>query len=220
MSHWLSKTAGTIVGGAIVAGALGLWGASQAAAVPPGVSEAGTSDETRSPELTQNRRRLATQRTGMMTLLGWSAANMGVGAYGWATTDGTAKYFHQMNVFWNGVNAVIGGFGYASAVREDPRGLSEIETVEKTRSIQQILLFNAGLDLAYIAGGAWLRQRGDRRNDDQLIGYGESVMLQGGFLFVFDAILWGVHQKAIGDYKAKIGPGPGRGPGVTLSVDF
>ena len=219
MVNWLKTAISTAVGGAIVVGVLNIWGPSQAASEtrPDGEAQSNTSDP---PELVQNRRRLTIQRTGMLTLLGWAAANIGVGAYGWPTTDGRTKYFHQMNLFWNGVNAVIGGFGYAGAVGEDPRRLDRIETIEKTRSIQQILAFNAGLDLAYVAGGAWLRQRGDHGDDPQLIGYGESIILQGGFLFLFDVALWAFHQDAIGDYKAAIRPGSDGRPGATLTIDF
>ena len=61
--------------------------------------------------------------------------------------------------------------------------------------MKQVLLFNAGLDVAYVVGGAYLRERGraglpatrpDRA--DQLRGYGKSVMLQCGFLLAFDMV--------------------------------
>jgi hypothetical protein len=125
-----------------------------------------------------------------------------------------------MNLAWNGVNAVIGGLGYIQATSEDPRGLNRVETIEKTRSMQQILLLNAGLDVAYMAGGAWLRERGENEGNAQLSGYGDSLILQGGFLFAFDLVMWGLHQGAIGDYKATIRPTFDEGPGAVLSVDF
>ncbi len=41
------------------------------------------------------------KKTGMEVLGTWAAANIVIGGIGWATTNGTAKYFHQMNRWQN-----------------------------------------------------------------------------------------------------------------------
>ncbi len=217
-NDWFGTVASAVVGGAAVAGLVALWNPGRASGETP-PDESTDAETSTSPELAQNRRRLAINRTGMLTLLGWSAINVGTGAYGWASTTGKTRYFHQMNVFWNGVNALIGGLGYARAVGEQPEGLDEVETIEKTRSMQQILAFNAGLDIAYIAGGAWMRKLGDG-DDPRLAGYGTSVMLQGAFLFVFDAVLWALHESSLSTYKTRLLSSPKDGAGDTLSIDF
>lgn len=216
--NWFGTVASVVAGGAAVAGLVALWNPGRASGEPP-AEEASDPEVSDPPELAQNRRRIAINRTGMLTLLGWSAVNIGTGAYGWATTTGETRYFHQMNVFWNGVNAVIGGLGYAQAAGERAEGLNELETVEKTRSMQQILALNAGLDVAYVAGGAWMRERSDG-DDPRLAGYGTSVMLQGAFLFVFDAVLWALHESSISTYKTRILTSPNDSTGATLSIDF
>jgi hypothetical protein len=215
---WKGMAAAAVGGAALVGTVAALW-PSEATAEEASAEEEQqrTAVEPIDAELAQNERRLAINRGGMLTLLGWSAANIGVGAVGWATADGKWRYFHQMNVLWNTVNAAIGGFGYWQATSEDPRGLSDVETVDKARQMQMILLLNAGLDVGYIAGGAWMRERGLRRSDQRWIGYGESVMLQGAFLFAFDVALWAIHEGSLGKYRARIEP---TGRGVVLSVDF
>jgi hypothetical protein len=63
--------------------------------------------------------------------------------------------------------------------------------------MKQVLLFNAGLDVAYIVGGAYLRERGRSRPDkaDQLRGYGKSIMVQGGFLLAFDLVNYVIFKR-------------------------
>ena len=61
--------------------------------------------------------------------------------------------------------------------------------------IEKILLLNTGLDLAYLATGLYLKERGQRLNNDRNKGYGNSLLLQGAFLLVFDLIQYGQHRK-------------------------
>ncbi|MDW3191064.1 MAG: hypothetical protein R8G66_01830 [Cytophagales bacterium] len=91
-----------------------------------------------------------------------------------------------MNGFWNTVNLTLAGIGYYSAATTDPSGLMLSETIQAQHSMEKILLFNAGLDLAYMAGGLYLQQRAKNTNQNRLKGFGQSLVLQGAFLFVFD----------------------------------
>lgn len=222
MKNLIQNVASHVAAGAIVGGMALALGPTSAGASDSNRADVPDSSETLTGELQrrQNRRRLQINRRGMLGLIGWSVANIAVGAYGWSVTDDKAKYFHQMNVMWNGVNALIGGFGYYGALNENPEGLTPIETIEKTRRFQQILVFNAGLDVAYTAGGAGLRALGQERGNEQYLGYGNSVMLQGGFLLLFDAILWGLHEASISDYKVNITQALPSGAGASLSFDF
>ncbi len=140
-----------------------------------------------------NQTRIDYNKKGMIILGSWAVGNMVWGGIGASQTSGQTKAFHQMNLYWNSVNLIIAGFGYWQATKETP-GTDFWATMEAQQKIEKILLFNAGLDLAYIAGGFYLKERGLRNEKDQLIGFGKSVILQGGFLLAFDAVMYGFHQ--------------------------
>ncbi len=142
---------------------------------------------------TYNQKRIQYNKDGMKILGGWALGNMALGAIQSSRTTGETKAFHQMNMYWNGVNLLIAGFGYYSAIKETPSS-DAWETINAQHSIEKILLFNAGLDIAYMVGGIWLNERGDRLSDSQLMGFGKSVMLQGAFLMSFDLIKYFIHR--------------------------
>lgn len=106
---------------------------------------------------------------------------------------GQTKYFHQMNAAWNSVNLAIAGFGYYG-LRNQSVDLSLAETITEFHNFEKILLFNAGLDVGYMAIGAYLWERGIRKESNRLVGYGKSMILQGGFLFTFDLVLYFMSQ--------------------------
>ena len=70
------------------------------------------------------------------------------------------------------------------------------KTIEEQRKTETIFLINAGIDLAYISSGILLRNRQEQNMDkkNQFIGFGNSIILQGGFLLVFDWIAFGMHR--------------------------
>jgi hypothetical protein len=152
------------------------------------------------------------RKTGMAILGTWAVGNMITGAIGRSQTTGQTAYFHEMNLIWNVVNLGIAGAGYYfTATGEMPENASEL--LNDQVSFQKTLLFNAGLDLAYIAGGFYLMERAKNATDrpERLKGYGKSVILQGSFLFVFDIILHTVHSKQssqISDFLSHVQLGP------------
>lgn len=136
-----------------------------------------------------NQNRISLNSNGMLVLGGWAVTNIAVGSIGMTQTSGTTRYFHQMNAAWNTVNLAIAGFGYYGLRNQSPDiGLSE--TISEFHSFERILLFNAGLNVGYMAMGAYLWERGLRKDQNRLIGYGQSMILQGGFLLVFDSTLY------------------------------
>jgi len=152
------------------------------------------------------------RKTGMAILGTWAVGNMITGAIGRSQATGQTAYFHEMNLIWNVVNLGIAGAGYyftsTGSMPEDASALLNDQV-----SFQKTLLFNAGLDLAYIAGGFYLMERAKNTTDrpERLKGYGKSVVLQGGFLFIFDIILHTVHSKQssqISDFLAHVQLGP------------
>jgi len=152
------------------------------------------------------------RKTGMAILGTWAVGNMITGAIGRKQASGHNAYFHEMNLIWNVVNLGIAGAGYYfTATGEMPDNASTL--LNDQVSFQKTLLFNAGLDLAYIAGGVYLIERAKNtvNKPERLRGYGKSVILQGSFLFVFDLILHTVHTKqssSISDFLAHVQLGP------------
>lgn len=140
-----------------------------------------------------NEERLRHNQKGMTLLGGWAAANMIAGGIGMTQSTGNVRYFHQMNLAWNSVNFAIAAMGYFGA-KTDPSTFTFKETVEEYQKFENILLFNAGLDMGYIATGAYLWERGLRKENDRLKGYGQSLILQGAFLFTFDTIMFFVSR--------------------------
>ncbi|MGQ9799515.1 MAG: DUF6992 family protein [Ignavibacterium sp.] len=139
--------------------------------------------------------RININENAMLVLGGWAAANIFVGTYGNFKASGEAKYFHQFNAMWNVVNLGIAAFGYFNAVNSDPSSMTNLEIIKDYNFLQNFLLLNAGLDAAYIMTGFYLKERAkNSSNAERLKGYGNSLLLQGGFLLLFDVFLFFIHQ--------------------------
>lgn len=166
-----------------------------------------------------NRTRLDYNQKGMIILGSWAVGNMVWGGIGASQTIGQNKAFHQMNLYWNSVNLMIAGFGYWQATKEMP-GTDFWATMEAQQGIEKVLLLNGALDVAYIAGGFYLKERGLRKDNDRLIGFGKSVILQGAFLLAFDGVMYGFHQthgKELPNLVQNISLGP---TGVYFRMNF
>jgi hypothetical protein len=143
---------------------------------------------------TLNASRLDINKTAMLTLGGWAAANMLANGLAMTRSAGSAYYFQQMNVLWNVVNLGLATAGYLGSVNEIPAAYSLYESLNKQAAIESILLLNAGLDVAYMAGGLWLLERSAHdaspATAERWRGYGQSLLLQGAFLLVFDVAVY------------------------------
>ncbi len=134
-------------------------------------------------------------QNAMLVLGSWAAGNILVGTYGNFKSSGEAKYFQQFNAMWNVVNLGIAAFGYFNAVNSDPALMTNVEIIKDFNSLQSFLLLNAGLDVAYFATGFYLKERSkNSSSSERLRGYGNSLLLQGGFLLAFDVALYFIHQ--------------------------
>lgn len=155
-----------------------------------------------------------------LTLGGYALANIAVSGIALGRASGETKYFHQMNVYWNLVNLGIAGIGLLGLRKENPQTETLSDAVRKHEGIKRTLLFNAGLDVAYMTGGLYLINRGETRPDqrDKFRGFGKAVIVQGGFLLVFDVVNYLIFQKQ-GDAKQfkLIGQGP---MGVGMQMTF
>ena len=142
------------------------------------------------PALNQQRELLAEH--GMAVLGTWALLNLLLSGYLVARTDGRSEshYFHQMNVGWNFVNAVLAVVGIVRAHPNQVAGLTLATSLAAQFDFEKILLLNVGLDVAYLVTGSWLRARSQApqvKRPERLLGFGRSLWLQGGFLLLFDA---------------------------------
>lgn len=155
-----------------------------------------------------------------LSLGGYALANLAVSGVAIGQTSGEAKYVHQMNLYWNAVNLGIAGLGLLGLRKQHPDSETLGEAVQKHESLKRTLLVNAGLDVAYMAGGLYLAERANSRPDqaDKLRGYGKTVVAQGAFLLVFDAVNYLIASKR-GDLQQirLIGQAP-LGVGVSVLI--
>jgi hypothetical protein len=149
---------------------------------------------------------LKATNTGMYVLGGWAITNIATGAYGWSRYDGDTKYFHQMNLFWNTVNLSIAGYALYSNSRLDNSQMGPDEIMERHTRTERILLINTALNVGYIGGGFLMRHFAGRSSNhsDLLKGYGNSVIMQGGFLLLFDLALYGILRRQRIDFLENI----------------
>ena len=141
----------------------------------------------------------------MIGLGSWATTNLVGSGIGWATApNDEMKYFHQMNVMWNTVNLGLAIPGYLKA-RKANNSIGIAETLEEQRKTETVFLFNGGLDLAYIGSGIILRSeaKSNPEKADLFKGYGNSLILQGGFLLVFDWVAYSIHRQRA---KKKLSP--------------
>ena len=81
--------------------------------------------------------------------------------------------FGRQTLAWGAVDGAIAAVG---ARRRASRGPTD------PARLRRVLLVNAGLDVGYLAAGAWLVRDGRWRGD------GAAVLVQGAFLLVLDSM--------------------------------
>ncbi|MCF6406550.1 hypothetical protein L3C95_26875 [Chitinophaga filiformis] len=145
-----------------------------------------------------NKQRINSTKTAMLVLGGWGVANITTGLIGNSTAGGEAKYFHQMNAVWGVINLGIATASYLGNRRLDPGKYNWQGSVQEQHKIEKIFMINGALDLAYMAGGLFMRERGKLkltgRAHDRWKGYGNSFILQGAFLLLYDGVNFTLHH--------------------------
>ncbi|TGD81608.1 DUF6992 family protein [Hymenobacter wooponensis] len=150
------------------------------------------------PAINQARELLAER--GMAALGTWALLNLLVSGYFVKQADARteAHHFHLMNVGWNMINALLAVWGILQANPAHVAGLTLSESLTAQFNFEKILLFNAGLDVAYVCVGSWLRARAGTSaatRPERLLGYGRSLWVQGGFLFLFDVSFYLIYHR-------------------------
>ena len=135
-------------------------------------------------------------KKSMVVLGGWAAANIIASAVSLNTHNNDVRYYHQMNIIWNSVNLTLAGLGYLSAAKNKIYNSDLATILQHQYKTEKMFLFNTGIDVAYIAAGAYLTEKSKSKiNPSKLKGYGNAVMVNGGFLFLFDVVMYAVHYK-------------------------
>ncbi len=125
------------------------------------------------------------EKRSMIALTAWGGLNLVSGAIGWRTSTGESSYFHQMNASWGIINA---GIGTAAFLIHGKKPSSIQTALEFSHKTEKILYLNTGLDVAYVTAG-FLFKSASKNNPENAMrfqGFGNSLLMQGGFLLLFD----------------------------------
>jgi hypothetical protein len=99
----------------------------------------------------------------------WAAGSVAAGAL--LSVPPQTRGFGRQTLAWGAIDGAIARVG---ARRRAARGATDPDR------LRRVLLVNAGLDVGYLAAGAWLVRDGRWRGD------GAAVLVQGAFLLVLD----------------------------------
>jgi hypothetical protein len=121
------------------------------------------------------------QRNANRVLGSWSVLSMGAGAYQLFSPNPFIKAMGMQNLIWGAVDGGIALYG--------THKLSNLNVGSKNLQLErdkfrEILLINTLLDVGYLALGFGL----SRSANAKWHGHGYGILLQGGFLFLFDGI--------------------------------
>jgi hypothetical protein len=132
----------------------------------------------------------ALERDAMIFLTSWAGINITAGASAYfLTKEPEWKYFHEMNVFWNSVNLGLGIAGLCNSLNKEKYSFDKTTRIKQIKKTETVFLVNTGLDVIYIGSGLLMKHFArNSNNTDRLNGYGNSLLLQGTFLFLFDGI--------------------------------
>ena len=142
-----------------------------------------------------NKQKQEINRNGMLILGSWGLANIAYGAIAVTNATGSDRYFHQMNLIWGGINLGLSAIGYLGSRKRQI--LSASETFRQQSIVEKTFIFNAGLDVAYIVGGVYLKEKATNKPTEyeRLKGFGNSIILQGASLLLFDGIMFAIHSR-------------------------
>lgn len=166
-------------------------------------------------------------KNGSIALTSWAGANIITGTIGYFSTPaGEWKHFHEMNVYFNIVNLGLGIPGLF-AKKEQQMNLSFEQTVKRQYQTETIFLFNGALDFTYITAGFVMREMAKHQQSqadrDRWTGFGNSMILQGGFLLLFDFIKYGIHKhngKRLNSHWKKLSISPYGAFGLGVDIRY
>jgi hypothetical protein len=133
---------------------------------------------------------------GMVVLTGWSAVNILSGSGYFISKAPEEKYFFAMNAGWGLINLAIALPGL-SAKKQSFK--SKYDVLASQTKTEKIFLANAMLDVAYITGGFLFKEASKNQSDPErkamYAGFGNSFILQGAGLFIFDLSMTSLNNR-------------------------
>ena len=137
-----------------------------------------------------------TQQNSLLLLSSWSVGNLALSPFlannfkvsrnNFVGDVSSNDYFHQMNFNWNLLNAGIAGLSHFLVYKDQRKPWNIQEMSLKKKKAEKSIIINMGLDVAYMLSGLLIKQSDKNLSINQ--GYGNSLILQGGYLFLYDAI--------------------------------
>lgn len=126
----------------------------------------------------------------------WASFNIVAGGILAYTSEIEQSYFHLMNTCWGIINASLAAFLYFhhNEIFEVPQSI--LKQLNHQRHAENMLMFNIGLDIAFMAlGVAIIQYEGLLLSGYPGLwsGFGHSFLLQGFFLFTQDTIFFRLH---------------------------
>ena len=124
------------------------------------------------------------QRILSLRLLSWGGLSILAGAAWLLGTEPTWRGFGLQALAWGAIDALIAAFGLRGLESKLTAPLDLAEAARRAGWLRHVLMVNAGLDVLYILGGAWLSANPDPYN----AGMGWGILVQGAFLLLFDSL--------------------------------
>ena len=140
-------------------------------------------------------------RNGMIALGSWGVGNIIVGTAGALTAEkgSTMFSFHLMNASWNVVNLGIALPAYFGARKRLKKEYDIPGTFKLQRKQVTLYAVNMAADVLYVGSGVFMQEFGNRYSNpnvrDSFKGMGYSLIMQGGFLLVFDTVMLIAHSQ-------------------------
>lgn len=135
-----------------------------------------------------------------MAILGWwCIAHALVAIPGMFFLRGPWWFFSMMNAIWAIINFVIVIFLFKHVGRQQFRKGPAYSRFLVQGHVEKMMLFNVGLDLAYLCTGLYLHTLGrvpTVSHPDLWTGFGWSVIVQGVFLLIHDGLGYRLHHRS------------------------
>jgi hypothetical protein len=133
------------------------------------------------------------QQQSLSLLSGWSVCNLiysPLATKNLFSPETTNEHFHQMNFSWNLLNVGIASLGHIIVNKDSKKPWDLKILYDKKKKAEKSIIINMGLDIAYMITGLLLKNNAKKNNSEYYMnkGYGNSLILQGGYLLIYDAI--------------------------------
>ena len=97
-------------------------------------------------------------------------------------------------MMWNSINLGLALVGLLMTLNADPASLDLKASLSQGDTYEKLFLFNGGLDVAYLVAAGLLLEHGSRTGEVRWTCYGTALLIQAGFLLVFDLTLFFLHR--------------------------